>query len=144
MRSFRILILTAGLLVITSLVYAEPQDLQSTSWIWAEKDTLVNYSFGPENKAVAKIILTKNNFGYQMTKENCHFYIPFVYQVKGDLLYASLSKRNEVQVSQISFAPEKKLQTQEVEYFIKTSSAISGEHEERILGAPQFLERVNY
>lgn len=144
MRNFWVLILVIGLLLTTIFVYAqEAPNLQSSSWAWAEKGMSVNYSFGQANKAVAKIILTENNFGYQMTKENCHFYIPFIYQIKGNLLYASFPKKKEIQISKISFAPEQKLQAQEVEYFVKTYSVISGEHEEIIAKSPQFLEKVN-
>ena len=136
-------LLVVGFLTTTTFVCAqEPQNLQSASWMWAKKDMSVNYSFGQENKAVAKVILKENNFGYQMTKENCHFYIPFAYQLKGDSLYASLPNRNEAQVSQISFTPDG-IQAQEVRYYVKTYSAISGEHKENILETPQFLERVN-
>lgn len=117
-------------------------DLAGSFWTWAEKGMSVNYSFGQADKAVAKIILTENNFGFQMTKENCHFCIPFIYQIKGDLLYANFPGKKETQVSKISFTPEQKLQVQEAKYFVKTSSAISGEHEEIITKSPQFLEKV--
>ena len=144
MRNFWVLILAVGLLATTTFIYAqEVPNLQSSSWAWAEKGMSVNYSFGQTNKAVAKIILTENNFGYQMTRENCYFYVPFIYQIKGNLLYASLPGKKEVQVSKISFVPEQKLQSEEVEFFIKTSSEISGEHKEIITRSPQFLERVN-
>lgn len=144
MRNFWVLILVMGLLATTTFVSAqEVPNLQSSSWAWAEKGMSVKYSFGQANEAIAKIILTENNFGYQMTRENCHFYVPFIYQIKGNLLYTSIPKKKEVQVSKISFAPEQKLQTQEVEYFVKTYSTISGEHEEIIARSPQFLEKVN-
>ena len=147
MRNFWVLILAVGLLITTACVYAqEAPNLQSSSWAWTEKGMSVKYFFGQANEATAKIILTENNFGYQMTRENCYFYVPFIYQIKGNLLYASLPGRKDVQVSKISFASEKneqKLQAQKVEYFVKTSSAISGEHKEIIARSPQFLERVN-
>lgn len=146
MKNFWVIILIVGLLFSASaFVFAQQEvpNLQNSSWAWAEKEMSVKYFFGPANEAAAKIILTGKNYGFQISRADCHFYVPFTYQVKGNLFYASLPGKKEAQVSQVSFAPEQKLQTQKVAYFVKTYSELSGEHEEIITKSPQFLERVN-
>ena len=144
MRKFWKFILIMGFFaLITDFIFAqEVPNLQNSSWMWSEKGMSVEYSFGPANEAAARIILTENNSGFQISKANCHFYVPFTYEVKGDLLYASLPGRKEAQASKVSFVPGQKLQIQEVAYFVKTYSEISGEREENILETPQFLEKV--
>lgn len=146
MRNLWTIILIVGLLFLTSaFVFAQQAvpNLSNSSWVWLEKEMSVKYFFGPANEAAAKIILTGKNYGFQISRADCHFYVPFTYQVKGDLLYANLPGRKEAQVSQISSVPEQKLQTQEVAYFVKTYSELSGEHEEIVTRSPQILERVN-